>query len=138
MGTDIHAFVELDAEGARAATACFAELRLRRDYVLFDLLFAARGEPPDGERAFARPARGFPSRLSPSLGRRALGWPAEMSARDDEHAVGWLDAEEVAQFLERVRAAGHQSVQLEAVAAMMQRLADGHPARCRLVFWFQS
>lgn len=134
----MRAFVEVDSEGVRAATACFAELNLSRDYVLFDLLFRVRDEPMDGKPAFARPARGFPTRRSPALERMAEGWPADASRGDDEHGVGWLDAAELARFQARVVAAGHRSAELAAVAAMMTKLSADHPSRCRLVFWFNS
>ncbi|MFK7987282.1 MAG: hypothetical protein AB8I08_14755 [Sandaracinaceae bacterium] len=138
MGTDIRAFVELDTEGPRAGTRCFAELSFGRDYVMFDLLFAVRGEPEDGKPASARPGRGFPSRVSPVLARVSEGWPADQSAGADEHGVGWLDASEVVRFHERVLATGHRSSELAAIAAMMTKLAPDEPSRCRLVFWFNS
>lgn len=77
MGCDIHAFVEVREHGM---WHCFAELHLRRDYRLFNLIAGVRN---DGDEQPSFEPRGFPGK---SLSKG--GWCDDVSWRvKDKYTV---------------------------------------------------
>ena len=144
MGTDIFAFIEVDDRfTGYLHTRCFAQLDMRRDYTLWNILFAVRDAPSDGLPPLAHPPRGFPARCSAVLAPRATTHVG--ATADTECVTSWLTCAEMIVLRERCTALGHTNEELDAVIATMQALDArasydaGQPISAepsRFVFWF--
>jgi len=119
MGTDATVRLEIETTRAGAATyLVWAEIHLKRDYVLFDLLAGGRSSDPTLAVVPVRPLR----------------WPG---ADQVDPASTWLLAHEVEHVADvYAQRQQRESVELRAIAAAMHTLNGDHPKRTRLTVWF--